>query len=66
MFKRNIIQTYFSHFTLNLIQSSSSTRLDDHAVNLSVLDLLLREGEGQEAQDQDHGDPHAVTICHDD
>ena len=53
------------YFTPNLIQSSSSARLDDHAVNLSVLDLLLREGEGQEAQDQDHRDPH-VTICHDD
>ena len=29
------------------------------------LDFLLREGEGQEAQDQDHGYPH-VTICYND
>ena len=50
--------------SLNLIQSSSPAGLNDHAVNLGVFDLLLPGDEGQEAQNQDHGEPHGE--CHDD
>ena len=59
----NIIK-YTSHISLNLIQSSSPAGLNDHAVTLGVFDLLLPGDEGQEAQYQDHGEPHGE--CHDD